>query len=56
MSVINRFTSRTLQVTFLLFGYMLLISKDMSDINATKHMLASKFDMKDLEVEDLIRN
>ena len=33
---------------------MLIMSKDISDINATKRMLVSKFDMKDLGVADLI--
>ena len=33
---------------------MLIMSKDIEDINATKHMLSSKFDMKDLGIGDLI--
>ena len=33
---------------------MLIMSKEIDDINATKHMLSSKFDMKDLGVADLI--
>ena len=33
---------------------MLIMSKDIDDINATKRMLSSKFDMKDLGVADLI--
>ena len=33
---------------------MLIISTDISDINATKQMLESKFDMKDLGVVDVI--
>lgn len=33
---------------------MLIMSKNMADINATKRMLASKFDMKDLGVADVI--
>ncbi|KAM3320843.1 hypothetical protein P3S67_008045 [Capsicum chacoense] len=33
---------------------MLIISRDISDINATKRMLKSKFDMKDLGVSDVI--
>ena len=33
---------------------MLIISRDISDINATKRMLESKFDMKDLGVADII--
>ncbi|KAF3661707.1 hypothetical protein FXO38_11555 [Capsicum annuum] len=33
---------------------MLIISRDISDINATKRMLESKFDMKDLGVADVI--
>ncbi|KAF3645400.1 putative tyrosyl-DNA phosphodiesterase 2-like [Capsicum annuum] len=33
---------------------MLIFSKDISDINATKRMLESKFDMKDLGVADVI--
>ena len=33
---------------------MLIISRDISDINATKLMLESKFDMKDLGVADVI--
>ncbi|KAF3634910.1 putative high mobility group B2 protein-like isoform 1 [Capsicum annuum] len=33
---------------------MLVISRDMPDINATKRMLESKFDMKDLGVADVI--
>ena len=33
---------------------MLIMSKDIDDINATKHMLSSKFDMKDLGIGDLI--
>ncbi|PHT73217.1 hypothetical protein T459_24002 [Capsicum annuum] len=33
---------------------MLIISRDISDINATKRMLESKFDMKDLGVSDVI--
>ncbi|KAF3666134.1 hypothetical protein FXO37_10729 [Capsicum annuum] len=33
---------------------VLIISRDMSDINAMKQMLESKFDMKDLGVADLI--
>ena len=33
---------------------MLIISRDISDINATKRMLVSKFDMKDLGVADVI--
>ena len=33
---------------------MLIMSKDIANIKATKRMLASKFDMKDLGVADLI--
>ena len=33
---------------------MLIMSKNIDDINATKKMLSSKFDMKDLGVADLI--
>ena len=33
---------------------MLIMSKYIDDINATKRMLSSKFDMKDLRVADLI--
>ena len=33
---------------------MLIMSKDIDDINATKCMLSNKFDMKDLGVADLI--
>jgi len=33
---------------------MLIMSRDIANINATKRMLASKFDMKDLGVADLI--
>ena len=33
---------------------MLIISIDISDINTTKRMLESKFDMKDLGVADVI--
>ena len=33
---------------------MLIISKEIDDINATKRMLSSKFDMKDLGVVNLI--
>lgn len=33
---------------------MLIMSKNIVDIKAKKHMLASKFDMRDLEVVDLI--
>ncbi|PHT37062.1 putative plastid-lipid-associated protein 13, chloroplastic [Capsicum baccatum] len=33
---------------------MLIISRDISDINATKRILESKFDMKDLGVADVI--
>ena len=33
---------------------MLIISRDISDINATKRMLESKFDMKDLGVANVI--
>ncbi|XP_070003048.1 uncharacterized protein [Nicotiana sylvestris] len=33
---------------------ILIMSKSMTDINATKRMLASKFDMKDLGVADVI--
>ena len=33
---------------------MLIMSKNIDDINATKKMLSSKFDMKDLGVVDLI--
>ena len=33
---------------------MLIMSKDIANIKATKHMLASKFDMKDLGVADVI--
>ena len=33
---------------------MLIMSKEIDDINATKRMLSSKFDMKDLGVVDLI--
>ena len=33
---------------------MLIMSKEIDDINATKRMLSSKFDMKDLGVADLI--
>ena len=33
---------------------MLIMSKDIDNINATKRMLSSKFDMKDLGVADLI--
>ncbi|XP_059309986.1 uncharacterized mitochondrial protein AtMg00810-like [Lycium ferocissimum] len=59
MSVINVLTLKTLQATKSLFvclyvDDMLIMSKDMIDINATKRMLASKFDMKDLGVADVI--
>ena len=33
---------------------MLIISRDIFDINTTKRMLGSKFDMKDLGVADVI--
>ena len=33
---------------------MLIMSKEIDDINATKSMLSSKFDMKDLGVADFI--
>ncbi|KAM3325200.1 hypothetical protein P3S67_000324 [Capsicum chacoense] len=33
---------------------MLIINRDISDINATKRMLESKFDMKNLGVADVI--
>ena len=33
---------------------MLIIKRDISDVNATKHMLESNFDMKDIEVTDVI--
>ena len=33
---------------------MLIMSKDIANIKATKRMLASKFDMKDLGVDDVI--
>ena len=33
---------------------MLIISRDISDINAMKRLLESKFDMKDLGVADVI--
>ena len=33
---------------------MLIMSKEIDDINATKRMLSNKFDMKDLGVVDLI--
>ncbi|MCF8704107.1 hypothetical protein L3055_11275, partial [Corynebacterium sp. MC-02] len=33
---------------------MLIMSRDIANVNATKRMLASKFDMKDLGVADLI--
>ena len=33
---------------------MLIISRDINDINATKRILESKFDMKDLGVADVI--
>ena len=33
---------------------MLIRSKDIANIKATKRMLASKFDMKDLVVADVI--
>ena len=33
---------------------MLIIKRDISDINATKHMLESNFDMQDIEVTDVI--
>ena len=33
---------------------MLIMSKEIDEINATKRMLSSKFDMKDLGVADLI--
>ena len=33
---------------------MLIISKDIDEINDTKRMLSNKFDMKDLGVADLI--
>ena len=33
---------------------MLIIKRDTSDINATKHMLESNFDMKDIEVTNVI--
>jgi len=33
---------------------MLIIKRDISDVNATKHMLESNFDMKDIKVTDVI--
>jgi len=33
---------------------MLIINRDINDINATKHMLESNFDMKDRGVIDVI--
>ena len=33
---------------------MLIMSKDIDDISATKRMMSNKFDMKDLGVADLI--
>ena len=33
---------------------MLIMSKDIDDINATKSMLSNKFNIKDLRVADLI--
>ena len=35
---------------------MLIIKRDISDINATKHMLKSNFNMKDIEVTNVILN
>ena len=58
MNVINVFTLKTLQITRSLFvciiGDMLIISRDTNDINATKCILESKLDMKDLGVADAI--
>ncbi|PHT57563.1 Pathogenesis-related protein 1A [Capsicum annuum] len=41
-------------IVFLYVDDMLIISRDIFDINATKRMLESKFDMKDLGVADVI--
>ncbi|PHT41242.1 hypothetical protein CQW23_20096 [Capsicum baccatum] len=41
-------------IVFLYVDDMLIISRDICDINATKRMLESKFDMKDLGVADVI--
>ena len=60
MNVINVFTLKTLQITKLLFVFyvddIVIIKRDISNINATKHMLESNFDMKDIEVTDVIEN
>ena len=37
-----------------IIGDMLIINRDTNDINATKHMLESNFDMKDRGVADVI--
>lgn len=41
-------------IIFLYVADKLIISRGISDINATKRMLESKFDMKDLGVADVI--
>ena len=33
---------------------LLIIKRDISDVNATKHMLENNFDMKDIKVTDVI--
>ena len=43
------------EVIFCLYvDEMLIMSKDIDNINATKSMLSNKFDIKDLGVADLI--
>ena len=41
-------------IVCLYVDYMLIMSKDIVDINVTKKMLAKKFDMKDLGVANFI--
>ena len=59
MNLMNIFTLRHSKSQGHCFFYiddMLIIKRDTSDINATKHMLESNFDMKDIEVTNVIEN
>lgn len=46
--------SKYIVIVYLYVDDMLIMSKNITDINSTKCILDSKFDMKDLEVANLI--
>ena len=58
MNVINVFYSKDTPnhkvIVWIYVNDKLIIKRDISDINATKNMLESNFDMKDTEVTDVI--